>query len=56
MGIIKRPKERPADTMQACNLHGLRGTPKIDDFTEYRVRTGYGLGTAQRRRKGRIEL
>lgn len=56
MGIIKRQKQRPADTFQACNLHGLRGTPGIDEYTEYRVRTGYGLGTAQRRRKGRIEL
>lgn len=55
--VIKRSKERPADTFQACNLHGLRGgTPKADEFIEHRVRTSYGLGTAQRRWKGRMEL
>lgn len=29
--------------------------PKADEFIECGVRTGYGLGMAQRRRKGRVE-
>lgn len=56
MGIIRKVKNRPTDTFPACHLHGLRGTPKLDEFVEYRIRTGCGLGTAQSRRKGRMEL
>lgn len=56
MGIVKRTKERTADTFQARNLHELREKPDIGSFIEYRAQTGYSLGTAQRRRKGRIEL
>lgn len=56
MSIIKRTRKKPVDTFPSCNLHGLRGMPKADEFIEYRVRTGYGLGMAQKRRKGRIEL
>lgn len=30
--------------------------PKADEFIEYRVRTGYGLGMTLMRRKDRVEL
>lgn len=56
MGIVRRTKERTADTFQARNLYELREKPDIGSFIEYRTRTGYNLGTAQKRRKGRIEL
>jgi len=56
MSIVKRTKERFADTFQARNLHDLRERPDIGSFIEYRAITGYNLGTAQKRRKGRIEL
>ncbi len=56
MGIIKNHRNNGIDTFPTRNLHELRKKPDIGSFIEYRIQTGYSLGTAQRRRKGRIEL
>lgn len=54
--IVKNTKKRVVDTFPMRDLQEIRKPPYINDFIEYRVITGYSLGTAQRRRKGNRQL
>lgn len=55
MPLVKNNK-RPEGGFSARYLHDIRRLPNISDFIDYRVRTGYSLGTAQKRRKGNISI
>ena len=56
MGIVNNSRLKIPDTFPARYLHELRREPDISSFIEYRVKTGYSLGTTQKRRKGNITL
>ncbi len=56
MKIIEDNETRVIDTFAARDLHKLQKRPSINSFIDFGVRTGYSLGSAQKRRGKNIEI